>query len=142
MHSLAFILIMYLGIGPNLGGVHSLANNAQSGSSEYRCWISSKTSKSVVSVLADFRNGSNKKVAVSYLFVSHRTGAAGSSVTTQRGQVKVESKSEAVLSTVKMNVGSHDSYFFKLSAFVNGRLVSQDSVEHYWKERQLQHSHE
>ena len=85
-----------------------------------------------MSVLADFRNGSNKRVAVSYLFTSHRKGAAGSSVTSQRGKVEVKSKGVAILSTLRINVSPRDSYFIELATFLDGRLVGRDSVECRW----------
>ncbi len=117
----------------NPGGVHFLMNNTLAGSREFRCWISSQFEQDMMVVSANFRNESGRDVVVSYLMISHRSATSGNSATSQDGRVEVKGRAEVVLSTLDINVTPHESYFFELSTFLNGRLVCQDSLEYNGK---------
>ncbi len=108
-------------------------NNLQVASSLCRCWVSSQIELDKMAVLANFENDGDKSVTVSYLVVSHRTSSSGTSAVIQEGKMEVMGRSEAVLTTFRINVMTQDSYYIELSTFLDGRLVGQDSAEYNWK---------
>lgn len=110
------------------------ASGVASGSAISPChaWIVTRLNSGDMSVSAEFKNGGESSVSVSYSLTTERKGKSGESSSSQKGKVDVKGNSRSVLSSVNVNVGPDDFYFIKLTTFVNGKLFSKDSVLKRW----------
>jgi len=117
------IFFLFCSIGySTFSVIGNCANN------KYKTWISSEITKDNLNVKANFENNTNVDVFVSYLLVSSKNGKSGSSNTTQRGTLEINSGQSTVLSSVNINVSKSDSYKFILTTIKDKRIIGRDSL--------------
>jgi len=106
----------------------SVFSYAQDTNSQYRTWISTKSTDGYLNVTGNFENNSDKNISISYLLISSRDGKAGTSSTTQKGNAEISAEEKSVLSSVKLSGVKNDFYMIKLIIYKDKRVIGSDSV--------------
>ena len=82
----------------------------------------------MLNVVANFENKTGDELNISYVMVSNKSGEDGSSLTTQKGTVKIDGFKSTVLSTSNINLFKNDIYILVLTIFKDDEVIGRDSV--------------
>ena len=97
-------------------------------SRKFDCRIIRRNDNSVLILTAEFFNGENRSVNISFKFDTEKKGISGNSSNSQSGSAVIKANSKAELSKVSLNLDKRSIIKAYLSIFKDNITVARDSL--------------